>query len=365
MNGIMKHYVCFFLLALISCARNGKVENNNVKEEGIAVKPVVVTDTVRYDSDDPAIWINRDDPSRSLVLGTDKGGDTGDGAIYVFDLNGKELTDRTVHGIRRPNNVDIAYDFPYNGKLVDIAVCTERNSNSIRVFTLPDMQVIDGGGIPVFETDTTRAPMGIALYKSGEGKTYAIVSRKNGLSGSYLWQYELLSNDDKVVGNVVRKFGNYSGKHEIEAVAVDNELGYVYYSDESAGIRKYYAHPDSSNTELAFFGTSGFADNHEGISIYKTSATTGYIVVSDQQANQFQIFRREGDGSDRHRHGIVKTIRTSTLESDGSDITSVSLPGFPDGLFVAMSDDKTFQYYHARDILYDITPGVVKTNSAK
>jgi 3-phytase len=51
--------------------------------------PVIVTEKVRSDSDDPAIWFNKADPAKSLILGTDKGNDTLAGGLYVFDLNGK------------------------------------------------------------------------------------------------------------------------------------------------------------------------------------------------------------------------------------------------------------------------------------
>lgn len=68
-----------------------------VQQDSIAtVKPVIVSDRVRYDSDDPAIWINADDPARSLIIGTDKGGDTGDGGLFVFDLDGKLVAGKTV-----------------------------------------------------------------------------------------------------------------------------------------------------------------------------------------------------------------------------------------------------------------------------
>jgi len=39
------------------------------------VKPRIVSETVKHDSDDPAIWIDRSNPARSLVLGTDKDAD--------------------------------------------------------------------------------------------------------------------------------------------------------------------------------------------------------------------------------------------------------------------------------------------------
>ena len=87
--------------------------------------------------------------------------------------------------------------------------------------------------------------MGIALYTDPKGNIYAITGRKTGpKGGTYLWQY-LLSDSGKgfVEAKLVRKFGNYSGKKEIESIAVDNENGYVYYSDEQFGVRKYYADP--------------------------------------------------------------------------------------------------------------------------
>lgn len=341
-------------LAGISCGSNRTNDSATVTVTDSIIQPVVVTDTVVYDTDDPAFWIHPTDPEQSLILGTDKGGDAGDGALFVFNLQGKILHDKTIRNIQRPNNVDVAYGLVVNGVKQDIAVCTERNTNSIRVIALPEMKFIDNGGIPVFEGDSLRAPMGVALYTTPQGEIHAFVSRKSGPTGSYIAQYQLVGNDKGFVqGKLVRQFGKYSGKNEIESIAVDNELGYVYYSDESAGIRKYYAHPDSSTTELAFFGTTGFTDNHEGISIYKHNDGTGYILVSDQQANQFRVFPRQGTTVDKHDHPLLKVIHTATNESDGSEVTSTALPGFPKGLFVAMSDNKTFQFYRWEDLAGD------------
>lgn len=345
----------FLVYGLVSvffmgCGKPQKTED--VSEQAMAtapsevVKPALVSEPVQYDSDDPAFWINKQDLSNSLVIGTDKGGDNGDGALYVFNLQGKIVENKTVHGLKRPNNVDIAYDMPLGNETVDVAVCTERNGNTLRVFRVPEMEPIDQGGIPVFE-----APMGIALYTAPDGALYAIISRKAGPSGSYLWQYRLDGSKGYVTGTVVRKFGTFTGNSEIESVAVDNELGYLYYSNEGVGVRKYYAHPDSSNTELALFGEGDFMEDAEGISIFRGDQGKGYILVSDQQANRFQVYPREGTGQGPHHHPLLKTVYTSTISSDGSDVTSVALPAFPHGLFVAMSDDKTFQFYRWEDMI--------------
>lgn len=312
-----------------------------------ALKPDVITKQTQYDTDDPAIWINPKDKNASLIIGTDK---QDGGGIYAYDLKGNIVN--KVTGMQRPNNVDIAYGFIHGKDTVDIAVFTERNANTIRVFTLPDLKAIDGGGIPVFEGQTQpqyNEPMGIALYTKTQDSLrdiYAIVGRKDGPSTNYLWQYKLNSNGQNVTATKVRQFGNYSGKKEIEAIAVDNELGYVYYSDEMAGVRKYYADPSMPDTELAFFATTDMKRDHEGIAIYNKSDSTGYILVSNQQDNSFVVYPRQGTKDNPHDHQSLASIPVSAIECDGAEITSVSLPGFPNGMLVAMSNGKVFHYYN-------------------
>ena len=308
-----------------------------------AIKPTVITDTTPNDTDDPAIWINKFQPEKSLIIGTDKEKETG--GLYAFDLSGKIVN--SVYPMDRPNNVDVAQDVKFNGSKIDIAVATERNKNQIRVFSLPDLQPLDNGGIAVFEDSELKSPMGIALYTQSEtGKVYAIVGRKNGPSNEYIYQYQLIEKDGYFTAQLVRKFGLYSGKKEIEAIAVDNELGYIYYSDETVGIRKYYADPEKGNEQLALFGTKDFKRDHEGIAIYKTSAEEGYILVSDQQANNFIIYPREGFSNNAHKHEMIAKIPFSTIECDGADAVNFNFgPSFDKGIFVAMSNGKVFHIY--------------------
>lgn len=324
--------------------------------EGPVLEPVIITEQTPHDTDDPAIWIDSLHPERSLIVGTDK--DT-DGGLYVYDLNGKINRTLSVTGLKRPNNVDIEYGFLLNGKRVDIAVVTERLTHKIRVFQLPDMKAIDGGGLSMFEGETGEAYrdlMGIGLYRDANNHIYAIVGRKNGpKEGSYLWQYWLTDNGQgQVQARLVRKFGKFSGTKEIESILVDDRLGYIYCSDEGVGIRKYYADTVRGNDELALFAQQGFAVDHEGISLYETSDSTGYLLVSDQGVNRFHIFPREGSGQNPHQHPALRTVRVQAQESDGSEMTSFPLGSrFPKGLFVVMSTDKTFHYYLPEKILGD------------
>ena len=335
-------YVIIIAMVAMSC--------NSGERSETKVTPAVVTDTTPNDTDDPAIWYNQSNPEKSLILGTDKGESTG--GIFVFDLEGKLDTSLSIYNLARPNNIDIEYGFKYRKATIDIAVFTERGRDMIRVISLPDCRFIDNGGIPVFGDDKYRSPMGIALYKDRKSDIYAFVGRKTGPSKGYIYQYKLEGQDSFVVAKKVRSLGKYSGKKEIESIVVDDELGYVYYSDETVGVRKYYADAEKGNKELALFAKTGVKEDHEGLSIYKEEDGKGYIILSDQQANKFRLFTRKGSENNPHDHQLVRIIKAQTKESDGSDILNMPFNDvFPKGIFVAMSTDKTFQYYKAEEII--------------
>lgn len=319
---------------------------------GDKLKPTVITETVVHDTDDPAIWINPEDPSGSMIIGTDK--DT-DGGLYAFDLNGKIIY--KVPGLKRPNNVDIEYGLMLNGKKTDIAAVTERETNKVKLYALPELKEI--GEFSVFDGESDRGPMGISLYKNPQtGDVSAIVGRKSGPDNGYLWQYKLSEKNGTITGEVVRKFGKYSGLKEIESIAVDDEMGYVYYSDEQFGVHKYYADPEKGNDELLLFGKDDFTSDVEGISIYPTSKQTGYILVSNQQNDTFNIYLREDPSK-----GKIAEIPVSTSESDGSEVTHINLgPKFPKGVFVAMSNGKVFHLYDWRAIEERINSAIKASN---
>jgi len=338
------------LSALVACDRPPKaaVESTATSAGNTDTLPAtVITQTVLNDSDDPAIWINRAAPESSLVLGTDKGDSTG--GVYVFRLDGRIDTTRTRRPLKRMNNVDIVDGFVLGVDTVSIAVATERGRQALRVFRLPDMTPIDNGGITVFDGDASRAPMGVAAYRRPrDGAVFAIVGGKSGPADGYLWQYRLTANaKGEVTGTKSRAFGAYSGKKEIEAIAVDRTLGHVYYSDETVGIRQYRADPDApdANKELAVFGTTGFVSDHEGIAIYPTSDSTGFLLVSDQQGQRLRVFTREAP------HQLRAVIPVSAKETDGIDVTATPLgAAFPEGMLVMMSTDKTFHFFDWRKV---------------
>lgn len=311
--------------------------------------PAVVTDTLPGDSDDPAIWI-APGGTDARILGTDKGDITG--GLYQFDLTGRIDLAQSVTPLQRMNNVDVRQGVVLGADTLDVGAATERRRMRLRVFRLPDMRPLDQGGVPVFDGDREREPMGVALYRRPrDGALFAIVGGKGGPAEGYLWQYRL-EGDGRggVRATRVRAFGRYSGRKEIEAIAVDDALGYVYYSDEGVGVRKYHADPDSGNAELALFATTDVAEDHEGLAIYPTGPATGYLLLSDQGANRVQLFTREGAPGAPHDHRRVAVIPVRARETDGLEVTATPLPGFPQGLLVMMSNRGAFHYYDWRDV---------------
>lgn len=314
----------------------------------IDVKPMGFTDPVSKDADDPAVWVNPKDPAKSVIYGTNKS-KAPDGALVAFDLQGKTL--QTVDKIDRPNNCDVEYGL--GG--MDILVATERLAHRLRIFRIgSDGLLTDVSGkteILQGETGEASEPMGISIYKRPRDKAiFAIVSPKTGGKKNYLAEYRLTIQNGKVDATLVRRFGAYSGKKEIESIAVDDEFGYVYYSDETFGTRKYLADPDAKNAdkELALFNTKGFQADHEGIALWMGKGGKGYLVCTDQITgnSEYHVYERGG------KNKPLGVFRVGADETDGIDICATPLgPKYPEGIFLAMdSGPKRFAMVSWADV---------------
>jgi 3-phytase len=329
------------------------------------------TASLSNDPDDPAIWVHPTDPSRSLILGTMKVAAPA-GAIVAFGMDGQIR--QVISGIDRPNNIDVEYGLQLGGRRIDVAVATERLARQLRIFSInpADGRLIDRGGVRVLEGQDGEAgaPMGLALYRRArDGAVFAIVSPKEGPRQGYLWQYQLIdAGGGRPGARFVRRFGNFSAttvreENEIEAVAVDDALGYVYYSDEADGIHKWHADPDhpDANRELAHFARDGFRGDREGIAIYVLPDGTGYIVGTDQldEDSEYHVYPREGAPGNPHDHSReIAVLRGGADATDGIEISSSPLgPGLPSGAFVAMnSDPRNFLVFRWQDLAGAVTP---------
>lgn len=330
------------------------------------VRPFVTSDAVTDDPDDPAIWIHPTDPARSVVFATNKVAAPA-GAVVAYGLDGRLR--QTIAGLDRPNNIDVESGVVFGGRSVDIAVATERLQHRLRVFAIDaaDGRLTDLATIPVLEGETgdRSEPMGIALYRRpADGAVFAIVAPKTGGRTGYLAQYRLTEDGQgRVTGTLVRRFGAFSDARnaegepgEIEAVVVDDELGFVYYADEAFGIHKWHADPEHADAarELAVFGTTGYEADREGLAIYRRADGTGYLVSTDQigGGSVLKFYRREGSAGAPHDHAAPAfEVRTPSDSTDGIDVTSVTVPGAPGGFLVMMnSAAKNFLFFRWQDL---------------
>lgn len=385
---ILPIVVTFVALAGVhGCRRDRAADEDSTKPppapsaltNALEIEAAYGTARLSNDPDDPAIWIHPTDPSRSLIIGTMKVPAPA-GAIVVFGLRGEIR--QMISGIDRPNNVDVEYGFRLGGRTIDIAVATERLARRLRVFRIEaaDGRLVDLGGVSVLEGQPGEAgaPMGIGLYRrSRDSAIFAIVSPKTGPRDGYLWQYRL--SDDgggRVAATFVRRFGNFSAttvreENEIEAVAVDDPLGYVYYADEADGIHKWHADPDhpDAGRELAHFARAGFRGDREGVAVYALPDGTGYIVGTDQLDgdSEYHVFPREGASGNPHDHSReIAVLRGGADATDGLEISSSPLgPALPNGVMIAMnSTSQNFLVFRWQDVAAAVRP-TLKMNGAR
>src|SRR5262249_54716884 len=115
------------------------------------------------------------------------------------------------------------------------------------------------------------------------------------------------------------------------------------------GLHKWHADPDAegADRELALFAKDGYLQDREGIGIYASTPTTGFIVSVDQLPGEsvFHIYRRGGEAGNPQSHPETARLGGPADSTDGLDVTADSLGElFPRGLLVAMNS-------HARNFL--------------
>lgn len=281
--------------------------------------PTLATKSVPNDPDDPAVWVNTRRPEQSLILGTNKVSTAEGGALYAFSLSGSIV--RVVSKLDRPNNVVVVGN--------KWAVTTERLQNRLKVFRLPDLT-------PVGEIPCGPEPMGIAAW----GDDSVLISLKKSPLQTPLTRWKLIEQGGKVIGKQVGAIGTFSGKKEIEAIAVDASQNEVFYADETHGIRVWKA-----GTEKGLLGPE-FKGDQEGIALFSHYVACTEQLPIGQGGSLLHVY-------DRRTLKKRAVFATGADETDGIEIETRPLgPKFPKGILIAMnSGPKNFLVYDLRQIL--------------
>ncbi len=275
-------------------------------------------------ADDPAIWIHPSNPEKSVIIGTDK-----KGGLATYNLKGEQLN---YYPFGDMNNCDLRTGFPINGDTIDIIAASNRTMQSVSLFRIVENGGLDSMHNRIIQSKMSDEVYGLCMYKSKKtGLFYVFV---NGKSGE-VEQYELFAAENKVDAKLVRslKLGT-----QTEGMVADDETGTVYIGEEEAGIWKFDAEPDGSPEGKMIPKSPEENPNIkydiEGLAIYTTDSVNGYLVASSQGNYSYAVFERQGDNKYLGSFRITDGELDGVEETDGLDISNVSLPGFPKGILV-------------------------------
>ena len=296
------------------------------------VHPLAETIPVETDgdsADDPAIWVDRNDPSRSIIIGTQK-----QSGLYVYDLHGAVLQ---FLPDGRMNNIDLRDDFQLGDRTVSLAVASNRTSDTLSIYRVDPVtrrlvNVADGVQ-PTGFVD----PYGLCMYRSARsGDTYVFVTDSNGPVRQ--WRLSDAGNG-RVRANVVR---DISFATQTEGCVADDEAGILYVAEEDVGLWRISAEPDGgvTPTSVTTVAANGaLKDDLEGIGLYDLGDGRGYLLVSSQGNNTYAVFRREGSNEYVGSFSLLADAARGidgASETDGLEVLSANLGGpYAGGILVA------------------------------
>ncbi|RZT10233.1 3-phytase (myo-inositol-hexaphosphate 3-phosphohydrolase) [Duganella sp. CF402] len=263
-------------------------------------------------ADDPAIWRNPSDPAGARILGTNK-----KQGLLVYNLDGKELQ---LLEVGRLNNVDVRQDVTVGGNKLDLAVATQRDDNSVMLFTIAANGVVTPAG--AFATGLDNI-YGMCLYRPADGGLEAFINDKD---GSFL-QYRIEGSAEAMTGKLLRRFKVGS---QPEGCVVDDRNQRLFLGEEKRGVWTVSARGDAPArlTMVMPVGPQLVADV-EGMGLYQ-GAKASYLVVSSQGDNSYLVLDAQAPyrvrGSFRVGYNLAAGI-DGTSETDGLEVSSANFGG--------------------------------------
>ncbi len=280
-------------------------------------------DTAADAADDPAIWRNAVDPSKSLVIGTDK-----KAGIHVYSLTGKRLSFTPA---ARLNNVDL------------------RDTGGRVIAAASDRADIDTAHVSLFTLDTAATKLvPLGRFPVGPGEAYGMClwtrARDKALFGFIVLKDGRIDQVAIDVSGAVPKVTTVRSMKlgtQSEGCVVDDRTGQLYVAEEDVGLWRFDAEPTAPITPTPIAkvdGTTLVADA-EGLALAPSGRTGGYLVVSSQGDNAYTLYRLPGiTYAGRFRIGGGPIDGTS--DTDGIELLLGDFgPAYPRGLFVAQDGD--------------------------
>lgn len=331
----MLRLIYSFILVVILASCNGPERKAKKAGEHIRNLVTAVTETEEVPqhknedaADDPAIWIHPGDPSKSVIIGTDK-----EGGLATYNLKGDELNYFYTGDM---NNCDLRYNFPLTGKKADILAASNRTSHSLSLFKIRENGILDTLHVRIITSEMKDEVYGLCMYVSPKTDNYYVFM--NSKAGE-VEQFELIASGEecRVDAKLVRSF---SVGTQTEGMVADDEHGILYLGHEVAGIWKFDAEPDGSNegafVELSSEENPNIRYDVEGLAIYDAGSGEGYLIASSQGNYSYAVFERRGNNKYLGSFRITDSEQIDGVEeTDGIDVTHVPVtPEYPAGMLV-------------------------------
>ncbi len=277
-------------------------------------------------ADDPAIWINSDDASKSLIIGTNK-----KMGLHVYAITGNE---KQFIEVGKINNAEVGYNLEFNGEKFDFIAGTNRTSQTVDVFKINKQTLtLEKEALCKIASNVDDVYGFCTFYDKTKDTHYLYVNGKNG----NIEQWQLMTDSAKLYGKLVRSFWVPSQPEGMVTDPVSNSL---FVGVEEEAIYKFNALADADTTATKI-DDSNAANNPaisydiEGLAIYRESDTKGYLIASIQGNFSYAVF----DINEPHQYITSFTIQDEKYdgveETDGIDMTSLNLGDeFPKGIFV-------------------------------
>ncbi len=280
---------------------------------------------VRDAADDPEIWADPRDPSRGVILGTDK-----QAGLYVYDLAGKDLQFLPEGPL---NNVDLRDGFEVGGRKQVLIGASDRGRGAISFFLLdPDnLQARLWGRTPVKVSE----PYGFCMGRRGS-ETIAIMVGKDG----DIRQLNITDQGGQPAATLTRSFDVGS---QSEGCVVDDEAGYLYIAEEAKGIWRYSLDPatGSARVHMAPAPSPELTPDVEGLTILREMGKT-YLIASSQGDSAFAIWRVDGEPAYVGRFSVMPGAGADAVTgTDGVAALGGRVGAFPEGLIVVQDDSDT------------------------
>lgn len=292
-------------------------------------------------ADDPAIWVNKEKPAASLVIGTNKRR-----GLAVYNLQGQQLSSIRLGAA---NNVDLRTVISAGGEQILVGT-TLKDVSEIRLLSLnPDTGSLSELNTPI-NTRVEQETYGFCLYLSHQtNQLFAIATDKSGQIEQWRLTPSAQGGYEAELARILRV------DSQPEGCVADDIHGYLYVGEEARGIWRFSAEPEGDATgvliaqagEVLGEGVHLYADV-EGLALYSPSGqpAKGYLIASSQGNDTYAVFDRSPPHAFR---GVFQIALDGyrTGDTDGLEVSALTLgPAFPEGLLVVQDGAPAWQNRH-------------------